>query len=205
MLKKSHILFVLFFFLPVVSFVALGEDDSKLSREYKIKAAFLYNFIQFVDWPEDKEGSEDDPIIIGILGQDPFGDAFEPVAGKQIKGRKSLIKRIEGIKKLKKTDEPSNSEIESLRKCHLLFICSSEKDNLADIINLVNGQGVLTVGETSNMLKSGGMINFIVEENKVRFEINLSAVKQGKLKIRSQLLRLAKKVVEEKESKDEMS
>jgi hypothetical protein len=186
--------------LHVVPVFAQSGDNSDLRREYKIKAAFLYNFIQFVDWPKEKTPEQDDPIILGIIGEDPFGDSFEPIENKPIKGRKSLISRFEGIEKLKKSSDKGKSKIDSLKKCHLLFICSSEKDHLKEIINLVNGNGVLTVGETPNMLKSGGIINFLVEENKVRFEINLTTAKQEKLKIRSQLLRLATEVIDENNS-----
>lgn len=183
--------------MQVMPVHAQKADNSDLRREYKIKAAFLYNFIQFVDWPKEKTPDSNDPIILGIIGEDTFGDSFEPINNKPIKGRKSLINRFESIDKLKKTNGEDNSDIESLRKCHLLFICSSEKDDLTDIINLVNGHGVLTVGETSNMLRNGGVVNFLVEENKVRFEINLTAAKRNKLKIRSQLLRLATRVIDE--------
>lgn len=195
---RFYILFVLFVTQQVMPVFAQGGDNSNQKREYKIKAAFLYNFIQFVDWPEEKKPNQDDPIILGIIGEDPFGDSFEPIESKQIKGGKSLIKRFEGIEKLKKSHDKGQSKIDSLRKCHLLFICSSEEDHLKEIINLVSGYGVLTVGESSNMLKSGGVINFLVEENKVRFEINLKTAKQEKLKIRSQLLRLATEVIDEK-------
>ena len=195
---KFYILFVLSIVLQIMPVRAQDGSNPDLSREYKIKAAFLYNFIQFVDWPKEKTGDHNEPIIIGIIGKDPFDDAFEPINNKQIKGRKGLIKRFEGIEKLKKSGGVDNSEIAFLRKCHLLFVCSSEKDHLTDIINFVDGHSVLTVGEMSNMLKSGGMINFLVEENKVRFEINLTAARKGKLKIRSQLLRLAMRVIDKK-------
>lgn len=176
---------------------ALAYDDkSDLSREYQIKAAFLYNFMQFVDWPEEKVSDTNDPIILGIIGDDPFGDAFKPIESKRIKGKKSLIKRYEGIEKLKKSDDKGQSKIELIRQCHLLFICSSEKENLKDVINLVSGYDILTVGETPNMLESGGIVNFLLDENKVRFEINLSTARRENIKIRSQLLRLAKKVID---------
>jgi hypothetical protein len=184
--------------LHVMPCSAQDRSDSERNREYKIKAAFLYNFIKFVDWPEEKVADPNEPIIIGIVGKDPFGDAFEPMTKKQIKGRNGLIKRFEDVEKLKKSSKTDKPAIEPLRRCHLIFICSSEKENLTDIVNLVDKHGVLTVGETPNMIKSGGMINFVVEENKVRFEINLTAAKNNKIKIRSQLLRLAKKVIEEK-------
>ncbi len=198
MIFRFYILFILFMAQQVVPVLAQSGDDSDLKREYKIKAAFLYNFIQFVDWPKEKTPNQDDPIILGIIGEDPFGNSFGPIEDKQIKGRKSLINRFEGIEKLKKSSDKGKSKIDSIRQCHLLFICSSEEDHLKEIINLVNGYGVLTVGETSNMLESGGVVNFLVEENKVRFEINLTAARDEKLTIRSQLLRLATKVIDEK-------
>ena len=195
---KFYILLFLSIALQVMPVKAQGSDDSELNREYKIKAAFLYNFIKFVDWPEEKAGGQNDPIIIGIIGKDPFKDAFEPIANKQTKEKKSLITRFESVEKLSKADQTDQSEIESLRKCHLVFICSSEKDKVSEVIKLVDNHSVLTVGEMSNMLQFGGIINFLVEENKVRFEINLTAAKQNNLKIRSQLLRLAKRVIDEK-------
>ncbi len=193
---KLYILLALSIALQVLPVLA-NDNKSDLNREYKIKAAFLYNFIQFVDWPKEKISGKNDPIVLGIIGKDPFGDSFKPIENNQIKGKKSIIKRFDGIEKLKKSSDKGKSDIESLRKCHLLFICSSEEDNLKDIINLVSENCVLTVGETSNMLKSGGVINFLVDENKVRFEINLSAARQEKIKIRSQLLRLAKNVMDD--------
>ena len=88
-----------------------------------------------------------------------------------------------------------------MKKCHLLFICSSENDDLPDILNIVKNNNVLTVGETGDFLKTGGIINFLLEENKVRFEINLIAARDAKLTIRSQLLRLAQRVIDENGSK----
>lgn len=195
---KFYILLFLSIALQVIPVQAEDEDATKLNREYKIKAAFLYNFIKFVDWPEEKAADLNEPVIIGIIGKDPFKEAFQPITSKNTKGRKSLIHRFESVQKLSKSGQADKSELESLRKCHLLFICSSEKDNISEVLKLVKNHSVLTVGETSNMLKSGGIINFIVEENKVRFEINLAAAKQSNLKIRSQLLRLAKTVIDGK-------
>ena len=137
---RLYILLTLSIALQVIPALAY-EKKSGLNREYQIKAAFLYNFIQFVDWPEEKVPDKNDHIILGIIGEDPFGGSFKPIESKQIKGTKSLIKRFEGIEKLEKSDDKGKSDIESLRKCHLLFICSSENDNLEDIINLVSRHG----------------------------------------------------------------
>ncbi len=156
----------------------------------------MYNFINFVDWPKEKFEDNDNLITIGIIGKDPFGQAFEPLKNKQAKGKKVLIKRFISFKESKL----SNDQIEAIRKCHLLFICRSEKEQLGKIINIVKDHNVLTVGDMNDFLESGGIINFVIDDQKVRFEINNNAAKQEKLNIRSKLLRLAKKVIEEQTS-----
>lgn len=196
-LKTSHFI-VLCLFLLTVPTVLLARDGPASVREYQIKAAFLYNFINFVDWPKEKATGSDNPITIGIIGKDPFGRAFEPLENKQVKGQKVLIKRFQNLEELKQSSE----QIESLRKCYLLFICYSERKKLSEIINLVKDHSVLIVGDMKDFLESGGIINFLMEDKKVRFEINNTAAKQAELKIRSKLLRLAKRVIEEKPSED---
>ena len=196
---RAYNLIVLVPVLLVAPCVAQGGDDNAAHREYQIKAAFIYNFIKFVDWPKEKVAESNEPVIIGIIGKDPFGNAFAPVKDKEDKGRKVLIKWFKPIEELKKSGEKDKSllerEIESLRKCHLLFICSSEEKSINEIINLVKDHSVLTIGDMQGFLESGGIINFIMEEKKIRFEINMTAAKRAKLKIRSQLLRLAKRVL----------
>ena len=202
MKKVLYILIILFILLPAVSLLAQNQDDSSQNREYKIKAAFLYNFIKFVDWPKEKAVEDNESVVIGIIGKNPFGDAFEPVKNKKVKGNDTIIKYYKSFKELKKLKEDNKSEYENivkeLRDCYLLFICSSEKDNLVDILNLVKDHSVLTVGEMPGMLEVNGIINFLLEENKVRFEINLNSARESKLVVRSQLLRLAKNVIEDK-------
>ena len=186
--------------------------ESAGAYEYQIKAAFLYNFLQFVDWPEEKPADSNKPITIGIVGENPFGDAFEPIKDKKVKGRSVVIKQFKSFEELKKPTEKdtaspkatpdaskpkSSQEIETLTKCHLLFICSSEQKNLKEIINEVKGHEVLTVGEMEGFLEAGGIINWFVEEKKIRFEINIAAAEGANLKIRSELLRLAKRLVKE--------
>ena len=180
-------------FLALASFVAAdaARADSESSQEYQVKAAFLYNFINFVDWPEEKLAESKDSITIGIIGKDPFGKAFEPIRNKQVKGKEILIRRFKGFEQ----SQQSGAQIEAMRKCHLLFICRSEKKQLREIINSVKGRSVLAVGDVAGFLESGGIINFLMEDKKVRFEINNTAAKQAKLAIRSKLLRLAKRVI----------
>lgn len=168
------------------------------SQEYKVKAAFLFNFLKFVDWPNGKAADPNQPITICIIGKDPFGKAFEPVKNKEVKGKRVVVKRFKSVVELKRLGESGKGEldkqIEAVKKCHLLFVCSSEKEVLKDIMDAVKDSPVLTVADTAEFLKSGGIINFVMEKQKVRFEINDGTAKRSKLKIRSQLLRLAKKV-----------
>jgi len=169
------------------------------SREYKVKAAFLYNFIKFVDWPNGKTPDPNQSITIGIIGKDPFGKAFEPVKDKKVKGKRVVVKRFKSVVELKKLGEKGKDELnrqtEATKKCHLLFVCSSEKKVLKEIMDAVRDSPVLTVGDAKDFLKSGGIIKFVMEKQKVRFEISDAAAKRSKLQLRSQLLRLAKKVV----------
>ena len=179
-----------------------AEPDS--IQEYQIKAAFLYNFLKFVDWPKETMPDGNEPITLGIIGKDPFGNAFEPVKDKDVRDKKVVVKRFKSIADLKKLGENGKDEldrqIEAVKKCHLLFVCSSEKEYLKDIVNAVKSRPVLTVGDTEEFLQSGGIISFVMDDQKVRFEVNLTAAEHAKLKIRSQLLRLAKRVIEEKDT-----
>jgi len=187
----------IFLFLALSFFVITipleAQTESTSNQEYRIKAAFLYNFINFVDWPKEEVVDSNNLITVGIIGTDPFGKAFEPLKNKQAKGKDVLIKRFVSLKESEKSDK----QIQAIRKCDLLFVCRSEKQQFKKIINIVKGHGVLTVGDINDFLEFGGIINFVIEDQKVRFEINNNAAKQAKLSIRSKLLRLAKKVIEE--------
>jgi hypothetical protein len=197
---------VYIFIFVILAMLAVPQayGDSASTREYQVKAAFLYNFIMFVDWPAEKMPAAGEPIIIGIIGKDPFENAFEPIKDKQVNGRKVVVIRFKGLNEIKKSDKAGlDKEIEAIRKCHLLFICSSEKDDSKEITDMVKGCNVLTVSDIPGFLESGGgIINFVLEEEKVRFEINESNANQAKLQIRSQLLRLAKRVIGEKSSQE---
>ena len=186
-----------------------GGGEAAPGREYQIKAAFIYNFIKFVDWPEEKMADSNEPITIGIIGSEDFIKAFEPVIHKKVKNRNLSIKYFEGYEKLERTQEDDrqwNQKMEALKTCHVLMFCSCDSvriKDLSQIIKALKGSPVLTVGETAGFLESGGIINFLMEDKKVRFEINVTAAKKSKLKISSKLLRLAKRVVEEKSPQQE--
>ncbi len=198
---KTGILSVLILVLIAANIAHAAQAASETSREYQIKAAFLYNFVKFTDWPGESAADSNDPntvdsnepITIGIIGEDPFGDAFEPVKDKRVKGRTIVLKRFKGLEESKQ----SNEQIEGVRKCRLLFVCRSQKKQLGQIIDLVKDRPVLTVADMEGFLESGGMINFIMEDNKVRFEVNLAAARHAGLRINSRLLGLAKRVLRE--------
>jgi len=199
---KAYIFVVAVLALFVAPIVPKARAESTSSREYKIKAAFLYNFIKFVDWPKEKMADSNEPIIIGIIGSKKFVKALEPLIHKKIKNRNISIKYFEGYEKLKKSqdddDRQWNQKIEALKTCHVLMFCICDSvriENSSQIIKALKGSPVLTVGETDGFLESGGIINFLMEDKKVRFEINVTAAKKSKLKISSKLLRLAKRVV----------
>jgi hypothetical protein len=193
---RAYILIVL---VPALLAGTQVRADSTSSREYQVKAAFLYNFIMFVDWPQGKITDSNEPLVISIIGKDPFEGAFEPIKDKLVNGREVVIKRFEGLEELKKSETKLNRAVEDIRKGHLLFICRSEEKVVSQIVNLVKDSNVLTVGDMPKFLETGGgIINFVMEEEKVRFEINAVTASQAGLQIRSQLLRLAKRVIEAK-------
>jgi hypothetical protein len=202
-INYNQLLIILCFLMYICPAISANNSESEQNREYQVKAAFLYNFIKFVDWPKKEAAEVNEPIVISIIGKDPFKDAFEPIKKKQVKDKKVVIKRFDSLSELKKIGENDKSKFqqitESLQKSHLLFICSSEKDNLSDILKLLNSYPVLTTSETADFLEAGGIINFVLVENKVCFEINQTAAEAVNLKIRSQLLRLAKKVIGDKQ------
>ena len=155
--------------------------QSQGTGEYQVKAAFLYNFAKFVEWPSEAFINVRTPLVVGVIGDDPFGSDLERmINGKTVNGRQMTIKRLKWG--------------QNLRDCHILFISSSERNRLAQIIENLRGASVLTVGEMDKFAEQGGHINFIMENNKVRFEINASAAEQARLKISSRLLVLAKTV-----------
>jgi len=197
----KNILLAGLFLLPVLQ-PARAEDTA--SPEYQIKAAFLYNFLKFVEWPETKVKDPNEPIVVGIIGQDLFKDAFDSTKNRTIEGRKVIINKFKGIEELQKEDSKKSfnqhPQIEDIRKSHMIFICPSEKIYISEILKSIEGHSILTVADTPGFLEAGGIINLLMEENKVRFEINIAAAKKAKIQIRSQLLRLAKKVVKQETS-----
>lgn len=201
MRTKAFNLTILTLALIAVSVAIPVLADSAASREGKIKAAFLYNFMNFVDWPEDKIADAKQPMTIGVIGSRGFLKALEPLKQKKIKGRKITIRYFPDYEKLKKSDDHQwTKKMQALKACHTLLLCTCNLPSIESqrqIIKALKDSPVLTVGETNGFLESGGIINFLMDDEKVRFEISNTAAKRAKLKIRSKLLRLAKRVIGE--------
>lgn len=204
--SKLYILIVVYFGVQAALITPQAFAASASSREYQVKAAFLYNFIQFTEWPAAKIADNNNAISIGIIGDDPFGAAFDPVKEKSVKNKKMVIKRFgrftELIKGANEDKSKSAENTEALRKCHVLFVCDSEKENLSKIIEIVKDSAVLTVGQSENFLDDGGIIRFIKEAEKVAFEVNIIAAKEAGVQVSSQVLRLAKRVITEETADD---
>jgi hypothetical protein len=149
-----------------------AAEAAEASREYLIKAAFLYNFAKF-SFPDSGA-----PLDICVFGEDPFGNALESIAGKTIRGRKVAVHRV--------------ASIEAGAACHLLFISESEATRLARILESLRGRPVLTIADMPEFARSGGIINLKTNrKEKVRFEINVTIAKRAGLKFSSKLLSLA--------------
>lgn len=148
--------------------------------EHEVKAAFLYNFAKFVKWPD--EATRGSRFVVAILGEDPFGD----VVDKTFAGKTLLEKPIE-IRRCK--------TVEAAKDAQILFIGSSPGGTLDDLLRSVGDAGILTVGETKGFTDHGGMIGFRLNDGTVRFEINLRQAERAGLKVSSQLIRLAQRVI----------
>lgn len=147
-------------------------------EEYKIKAAFLFNFLQFVEWPADSFTAADSPIVLGVLGEDPFGKPLdELVREAEVNGRPIVVRRYE--------------RTEDVDVCHLLFVNVRGADRVRAVIDALNGRAVLTVGDTDGFLEQGGMIQFVTQDNRIRLRINLDSATAARLKLSSKLLRPA--------------
>ncbi|MCD6067604.1 MAG: YfiR family protein [Bacteroidetes bacterium] len=148
------------------------------AMEKQVKAVFLFNFTQFTEWPANAFSSPEAPLVIGILGDDPFGKYIdEVIAGEKANNHPLVVKRY--------------SSEEDIKNCHVLFINISESNKQKQVLSGLKNEGILTISDQSTFLKQGGMIRFFTKDNKIQFQINPDAVKSDNLIISSKLLRLA--------------
>jgi len=146
--------------------------------EYQVKAVFLFNFSQFVEWPASAFVDASRPLVIGVLGEDPFGAYLdEAVRDETVGGRTLAVRRFE--------------HVEDVADCQILFISASMIDKLPRVLAGLRGKPILTVGETEGFARSGGMIRFVTERSRIRLRINVEPAVASGLTISSKLLRLA--------------
>ncbi len=155
-------------------------DEPVVNREYPLKALFLYNFGGYVEWPAEAFSSAQDPFIIGVLGSSPVEVTLKEIAAtKRVNGRKLVVQRL--------------ASLDSATPCQILFIARDvAPQQQAAVINRLQNHPVLIVGESPGFAAHGGCVNFVVEANKIRFEINIDSAKRHQLKISAKLLALAK-------------
>jgi len=147
-------------------------------NEYRIKAAFVYNFAKFVEWPAGGSKGASDLFTICVLGKNPFGEALaEVVNGKTIENRPLIVRQL--------------AEVQEAAACRILFVSSSERKNFRSILSGLRTAGILTVGEADTFCSEGGIVTFKVEDGRVRIQINPDAAADAKLHISSKLLNLA--------------
>ena len=168
--------------LAALSGARPASPETNPTGEYQVKAAFLYHFAQFVEWPEEAFKDASSPLTYCTIGGDPFqGSLDTALSGKTIGARSFRVVHF----------RPS----QEVQGCQVLFIGAGEKKLLGAILASVKGNSILTVGDSEHFVQEGGMIGFCLEENKVRFEINLETAQRAKLRISSRLLALAKSVI----------
>lgn len=160
---------------------AVGGEASVEAGEYQIKAAFVYNLTKFADWPDASFASSNAPIVIGIVGQDPFGSALNDIVrGELVRHRRLVIKRLR-----------ADGE---LAGCHVLFISRSEKERVPQLLERLKGRPVLTVSDMDGFAEQGGMLNLLLLQDTVKMEINQEATNAAGLQISAKLLKLARLV-----------
>jgi hypothetical protein len=148
------------------------------AREYQLKAAFIFNFTQFTEWPPSTYSSSKAPFVIGILGEDPFGSYLDELVKEEtVNGHPLLVQRF--------------TNAEEIKNCHILFIKVPKPVKYKTILTSLKGKNILTIGEDPNFINEGGMIRFMMVNNKIQFQINPDAAKEENIIISSKLLRLA--------------
>jgi hypothetical protein len=159
------------------------SPSAQRPREYQVKAAYLYGFGRFVEWPSS--AASDDAFVLCVLGDDPFGPVLDQaVEGSTMKNQPVMIRRIE---------RPEDG-----LPCETLFVSTSEQPRLARILAVLDHRPILTVGDTPEFAQRGGMIGFSVDGSRVRFTVNLAAAQDAGLMLQSELLRVAAAVLQKR-------
>ncbi len=164
--------------LTLLFSITIFSAQAQAPREYQIKAAFLFNFTQFVEWPASCFSTDKDPFIIGIIGENPFGSYLEEiVVGEKVNGHPLVIRYFKTL--------------EEIKSCHILYINLSQTSKLEQVVAGLKGKTILTVSDRTDFIQEGGTLRFFTKNNKIQFQINPEAGKKANLIISSKLLRLA--------------
>ena len=168
----------LMMFAALIGRTAEVRAAGVVSKEYQIKAVFLFNFAQFVEWPPKAFPDAESPVVIGVLGEDPFGGFLdETVRNEKVNNRPIAVERYR--------------RLEEMKTCHILFISRSESDRLDKVMGALKGRNILIVGDSEEFSRQGGMIRFVTEKGKTRLRIDVEAAKAANLTISSKILRPA--------------
>ncbi|MDT8389395.1 MAG: YfiR family protein [Lentisphaeria bacterium] len=151
--------------------------------EYDIKAALIYKLLPFVTWPDTDETPSS--LTIGVVGKNPFGDTLREIEGRRIGSRSLVVRHFD-----------TNADIAQLKRCQVLFLADADEENLRRILQAVSSWPILTIGDCPGFVDRGGVIGFVTRERRVAFEINQSAMAKASLAVRSQLMRLAARIVD---------
>jgi hypothetical protein len=166
--------------------VPLPLLQAQPSREYQIKAVFIFNFAQFTEWPPKAFTGTNDPVVIGVLGSNPFDDFLEStVQNETVHGRRLVVQHYK--------------RLEEIQTCHILYIGQSEARRLQHIVRNLKGKPVLTVSDIPDAAQEGAAIGFVTERNRIKLHVNLESIKVASLTVSSKLLRLGQ-IVKDKES-----
>lgn len=175
--QKKFLVVILLVWIASATAIPTAHGQEKAIGEYDVKAAFIYNVAKFVEWPDTSPDNKS-TLTIYILGDAPFGSALDTIRGKTIKGKTVVVKKTNSLNMLENGD--------------ILFISNSEKEKLEQILNRISRLPILTVGDTESFAKNGVIVNFYIEDKKIRFEINIEAANRAGLRISSNLLKLGK-------------
>lgn len=179
--KRQLLLLVLVAAFSLFAGPKLARGQARTLTEYEVKAGFLFNFLKFVEWPQETFAEPASPITIGIVGKDPYGSILDQVLqGKVVRGRPLLLKRFAGA--------------DDIRFCHVLLVGTSDSEEEALALRTIGRWHALTIGDTERFAQQGGIIGFRMEETVVRFDINVEAADRAGLRIDSRLLSLARLV-----------
>ncbi|MFQ5462488.1 MAG: YfiR family protein [Phycisphaerae bacterium] len=187
--KQKAILFV----VPALALVLepghgtpIHAQDVDKTKVLKVEAAYLYNFARFVQWPKRAFADKNAPFVIGVLGEDPFGRILDDtVRSKTVAGRGVTVRRFWWLRERDRA---------ALKDCHVLYISRSEQHRLGEIVAALENVPVLVVSAMDAFARKGGMIGFVLDQGRIVFEINRSALLSARLKASSKLLRLARLV-----------